>query len=273
MGDTPGFDPDLYQGTADYYDRFRLPYPDAMIDDLAHRTAPADPGPARLIDLACGTGQLAFPLHRHFADVLAVDAEPDMTAAVRAKAAALKADGITAVTSGAEALDVDPGSVDLVVIGNAFHRLDRALVAARIHSWLRPGGYLALCWSTSPWAGDAAWQRDLDALIGTWKDTLGATSRVPAGWHDTRETDPDHALLARAGFQPAGRHDFPTEHQWTVAELAGHIRSTSFLPPAVLADRSPDFDAALAAALERHTTDGRLAETVGFTYELVSRPA
>jgi hypothetical protein len=28
----------------------------------------------------------------------------------------------------------------------AFHRLDRDLVAGRILGWLKPGGYLALCW-------------------------------------------------------------------------------------------------------------------------------
>lgn len=53
------FDPDLYQGTAGYYEQFRLPYPDAMIADLARRAAPS--GRGRLLDLACGTGQLAFP--------------------------------------------------------------------------------------------------------------------------------------------------------------------------------------------------------------------
>jgi hypothetical protein len=56
----PEFRPDLYQGTAGYYDRFRVPYPPDLIDDLADR-AGAD-GAGRLLDLACGTGQLSFAL-------------------------------------------------------------------------------------------------------------------------------------------------------------------------------------------------------------------
>ncbi|MGW4985237.1 hypothetical protein ACWERA_55830, partial [Streptomyces mirabilis] len=72
------FEPDLYRGTAGYYDRFRLPYPDAMIADLVRRAAPS--GNGRLLDLACGTGQLAFPLRGLFADVWCVDAEPGTTA-------------------------------------------------------------------------------------------------------------------------------------------------------------------------------------------------
>ncbi|MFF9286548.1 methyltransferase domain-containing protein [Streptomyces griseosporeus] len=54
-----------------------------MIADLARRAAPS--GRGRLLDLACGTGQLAFPLRNRFADVWAVDSEAGMTEVVRAK--------------------------------------------------------------------------------------------------------------------------------------------------------------------------------------------
>ena len=50
----------LYQGTADYYDSYRLPYPDTMIEYVVGQ-AIVD-GQGRLLDLACGTGQLTFPL-------------------------------------------------------------------------------------------------------------------------------------------------------------------------------------------------------------------
>ena len=79
------FTADLYRGTAGFYDRYRLPYPDAMITDLVRRAQVS--GHGRLLDLACGTGQLAFPLRRWFREVQAVDSEPDMAEAVRAKAA------------------------------------------------------------------------------------------------------------------------------------------------------------------------------------------
>jgi hypothetical protein len=34
---TPQFRPDLYQGTAQYYDRYRVPYPASLLDDLVAR--------------------------------------------------------------------------------------------------------------------------------------------------------------------------------------------------------------------------------------------
>ncbi|MGW1030252.1 class I SAM-dependent methyltransferase [Streptomyces sp. NPDC002577] len=265
------FEPDLYRGTAGYYDRFRLPYPDAMIADLVRRTAPS--GHGRLLDLACGTGQLAFPLRGRFADVWAVDAEPDMTEVVRAKASAVDAAHIRTITADAEELHAEPAGFDLIVIGNAFHRLPRTLVAGRARTWLKPGGHLALCWSTGPWTGPQGWQRALDNLLRTWQNALGASGRVPSGWEQARKQDPDHAVMSRAGFAPAGRHEFSVEHHWTIAELAGHIRSTSFLPPPVLADHAAEFDADLTAELSPHTVNDRLTETVSFAYELARKPA
>ncbi|MGJ5892789.1 methyltransferase domain-containing protein [Streptomyces niveiscabiei] len=330
------FRPDLYRGTADYYDRFRLAYPDTMLADLVHRASPS--GHGRLLDLACGTGQLAFPLRAWFAEVWAVDAEVGMGDVVRAKAGAggevadagaggggdaadAKAVGdrvgvgrgvgrvrdvaagvavgggmvdigagadvragatevavtgdaayVRAVTAKAEDLEMDAASVELVVIGNAFHRLPRDLVARCVLSWLEPGGHLALCWSTSPWAGPLDWQQAFGAVLRRWQAALGATSRVPSSAEQLRRTDPDGEVLRRAGFEPAVRHEFAVEHRWTLGELAGHVRSTSFLPPSVLGDRAAEFDGDLMAVLSPYTVDGHLTETVSFAYGLARRP-
>ncbi|QKZ15943.1 class I SAM-dependent methyltransferase [Streptomyces chartreusis] len=272
MANEVSFQPDLYQGTASYYDRFRLSYPDSMLTDLSRRTRPS--GHGRLLELACGTGQLAFPLRGRFADVWAVDAEFDMTHAIRAKAAATEgAAHVRAVTAKAEELDMDAGSVELIVIGNAFHRLRRDLVAQRALTWLEPGGYLALCWSTSPWAGPLDWQQAFGRLLRRWQEALGATSRIPPGAEEQRQADPDQDVLSRAGFDPADRQQFAVEHRWTINELAGHVRSTSFLPPPVLADRAPEFDLDLMTELSPYVIDGHLTETVSFAYDLAHKAA
>jgi SAM-dependent methyltransferase len=281
------FAADLFRGTAGFYDRYRLPYPDAMIEDLVHRAGVS--GTGRLLDLACGTGQLAFPLRRWFREVLAVDSEPDMAEMVRAKAAktATAADAaagaadaaagaageVRPVLSSAETLHAEPGSFELAVIGNAFHRLDRDLVAGRILGWLRPGGHLALCWSSTPWIGDQDWQRALAFTLDRWQAALGAGHRVPAGWDLVRQRRPDAQVLSDAGFEPNGLHEFAIQHRWSLPELAGFIRSTSFLPPAVLGDQAGAFDADLAASLGPHGRDGAFTQTVSFVYELARKPA
>jgi SAM-dependent methyltransferase len=264
------FATDLYQGTAGYYDRYRLPYPAALLAHLVEHSHLS--GSGRLLDLACGTGQLAFPLSPHFAEVWAVDQEQDMVETVRAKAAAAGMRNLRSIASSAETLDARPDYFELVVVGNAFHRLDRDLVARRILQWLTPGGHLALCWSTSPWVGQEGWQQSLATTLNRWQRELGAEHRTPAGWDQARRDLPDPDVLSEAGFEIVGHHASTAEHHWTLAELAGHIRSTSFLPPAVLGDQADAFDADLAATLRPHSSNGVFTETVNYAYDLARKP-
>ncbi len=272
MEEKPRFAEDLYRGSAEYYDQYRLGYPDELIGDLVRRAAGSG-GDGRLLDLGCGTGQLAFALRQWFGEVWAVDQEPDMVAVVRAKAAAAGGAGqIKPIVSSAETLRVEPGHFDLVVIGNAFHRLDRDLVADRVLGWLKPGGYLALCWSLMAWTGDADWQRALAATLDKWRTALGAQSRIPANWDGPRKARPDVQVLAEAGYEVVGSREFAVEHRWTLAELGGLVRSTSFLPAAVLGDQAAAFDADLATSVDRYSQGGVFSETVTFARDLARRP-
>jgi len=110
------------------------------------------------------------------------------------------------------------------------------------------------------------------AALDRWKAALGAEHRIPAGWEEARSRRPDSEVLSDAGFELAGSHEFAIEHRWTLPELAGLIRSTSFLPAAVLGDQAAAFDADLAASLGHRSDDGAFTETVSFVYELARKP-
>jgi SAM-dependent methyltransferase len=265
MSDEVTFSPDLFRGKAQHYDRFRLSYPDALISDLVRRTGPS--GRGRLLDLACGTGQLAFALRSSFAEVWAVDQEPDMIEVVRSKAAA-GTGRVRPVVSSAEELDAPAGHFSLVVIGNAFHRLPRDLVAGRIRGWLEPGGFLALCWSLGTQAGPLDWQVAFGALLSRWQAELGGVGRVPANWDQARRQRPDAAVLTGAGLQLTGRFEFLADHRWTLPELAGFARTLSILPTVALADNAAAFDDSVSAELGPYARDGYLTEAVSFSYEL-----
>jgi ubiquinone/menaquinone biosynthesis C-methylase UbiE len=261
----------LYTGTAGYYERFRLPYPATLIDDLATRSG-AD-GTGRLLDLACGTGQLCFSLHERFAETWAVDEEREMIEVAKAKALAGGLVDIRFVTSAAEELAAPDSSFDLVAIGNAFHRLRRDTVAVSVLRWLRPGAFLALVWSDSPWVGDAPWQRALAATIRRWTERAGLRGCVPAGYDADRLARSDQTILQASEFQLIGRYEFAVPRVWTLEELAGFMASTSVLSRPALGDFALDFDADLERELTACASVGTFHQVVRFAYDLARRPA
>jgi SAM-dependent methyltransferase len=268
---TAEFRRDLYRGTAAHYDRFRPGYPDRLINDLSVRTM-AD-GQGRLLDLACGTGQISFALYGHFAGVLAVDQEPEMVAFAERKAAAAGIGNIRFAACSAESLVLPDGSFDLVAIGNAFHRLPRAAVAAHALRWLRPGGHLALLWGGSPWAGAAPWQAATAAVMERWQARTGLGDRVPASYCGDRAARPDADVLREAGFGLVRNYEFLVDRVWTPQEVTGYVFSTSVLSRVALGALADDFAADLRRELLGCEPSGRLAVTQDFAYDLARRPA
>jgi ubiquinone/menaquinone biosynthesis C-methylase UbiE len=268
----PVFQKNLFRGTADSYDQFRLPYPEPLVDELARQTS--GDGTGRLLDLACGTGQICFALRDRFAEIWAVDQEPDMTALVRQKAEQTgDAARFRILTSSAEELDAPAAAFDLVAMGNAFHRMQRDKVAANALRWLRPGGYLALLWGGGPSDGTAPWQRVLSELSERWRHHAGIMDRVPAGHEATREERPDAAILAEAGFEIAGSDEFSFSHDWTIDELTGHAFSTSVLSQDALGDLAPQFAADLRRTMLAAEPSGCFRQVSTFACELARRPA
>ena len=208
MDDKLHFATVLYQETAAYYDRYRLPYPEAMTEDLITRMG--SPGTACCSTWPAGPASSPSRCAESFAEVWAVDLEPGFTQMLEVKAGKLGAGNIRPVTADAETLDAEPGHFDLPVIGNAFHRLDRDLVAARLLYWLQPGGCVALCWANTPQLGDRQWQMALAAPLGRWQAALSATDRVPANWAEPRRRRPDAQVCPRPGSRRPGAASSPS---------------------------------------------------------------
>jgi len=112
---------DTFRSTGWHYARFRRGYPDALFELLRQKFG-LD-GTGRLLDLGCGTGQLAMPLAREFEEVVAMDPEPEMLS----EAVALgRGRGIANIVwreaGSADLEDLWPalGAFRLVTMGNSF---------------------------------------------------------------------------------------------------------------------------------------------------------
>lgn len=129
--------------------------------------------PARCLDLACGTGDLARALARRFpgAEIIGLDLSVEMLALARARGSGA-AQRVRYMQGDMQALPYERESIDVVTGGYALRNapdLDAAL--REIHRVLRPGGTLAvLDFSRSPVPSRS---RAQVALLKAWGDLWG----------------------------------------------------------------------------------------------------
>jgi len=260
----PDFAPDLFRGTARHYLRHRPTCPRPLIDALladAHVT-----GAGRLLDLACGTGQVALEMAAHFATVLAVDQEPEMVDVGEEEALRRGITNVTWRVARAEDVREPPGSVEVVTIGNAFHRLDQPLVARMALDWLPAGRCLVVMGSDGLVSGGEPWQAMALDIVRRW-----AERPTPAVERDAPHLTHEEVLLA-AGFEDVHEVEFSAPHVWSVDDVVGHLYSTSFGSKRALGGNVEAFEAELRRALLDLDPGGVSTETMQHFYLLGRRP-
>lgn len=260
--DEPRYPDDLFAGTAAYYARYRPDYPADFVASLLEAAGLAYQELA--LDLACGTGQVAFALASHFARVHAIDQEPEMVAAGRQLARARGFGHITWEVSPVEAVQFPPDTADLIAIGNAFHRVPRVRVARAASRWLRVGGVFVDLGCTTLLAGVEPWQRLVARTIERWTPSH-AQPEARAGGRTSAE------VLADAGFTIVRQHAVDVRRTWSLDEITGYVFSTSVASKRVLGPAADRFAADLRATLLAHDAVGMYAETMSYYFVLARK--
>jgi ubiquinone/menaquinone biosynthesis C-methylase UbiE len=151
--------PGAFAGTAEAYLRYRPPYPKALLASLVAQARL--PGSAVLLDLACGPGRVTLDIAASFEHVDAIDLEAEMIEAGRREAARRGVRNVQWRVGRAEEAPIAEGSVDLITIGEAFHRLDQVTIIEKALDWLKPGGCIAILGTYGILAGGEAWKETL----------------------------------------------------------------------------------------------------------------
>ncbi|MFN8557363.1 MAG: methyltransferase domain-containing protein [Dehalococcoidia bacterium] len=236
---------DLFTGTAHYYARYRAPYP-AEVLDLLTAEFRLD-GTGRLLDLGCGTGQIALPLHDRFDEVVALDNDPGMIAEAEAQGRAAAVTNVRWLVLPAEQIGSDLGRFRLVTIGSAFHWMNRPLVLERCHALLTDDGGVALLDMSSFWGGSRPWEQAVVRVVQRW---LGSERRAGAGSFPGGGPR-HHEVLEQAAFKDIRRGTVTLRRAWDIPSIIGHLYSTSYCNRALLGDNVAAFEADLRADLLR----------------------
>ncbi len=126
-----------------------------------------EPGRAlRVADVGAGTGKLTRTVVELGADVVAIDPDADMLAALRAHV-----HGVPTFVGTAEQLPLPDAALDAVVMGQAWHWVDPEGGSREIGRVLRSGGALGLVWNIRD--ESVEWVRRLsDAMGGSNAENL-----------------------------------------------------------------------------------------------------
>jgi SAM-dependent methyltransferase len=250
--------PAAFAGTATYYIRYRPPYPDEFLSDL--RSHAKTTGYGSLLDLACGPGRVAIPMAPYFKSVLAVDVEAEMIAVGEREASRRGVTNIAWLVERAEDLQLPARSLELITIGEAFHRLDQERILKCALGWLQRRGSLVTLGAEPVWRGQEEWKRVLVDVVNKWTaQSLGDPNQ--GGWGG-----PSDALRA-AGLEVEER-EWVVEQIWTCDSIVGFMFSTSIASRRILGDKASNFEADLRAALLEAEPSDRFVSMQRFGFTL-----
>ncbi|HLA42339.1 MAG TPA: class I SAM-dependent methyltransferase [Aggregatilineales bacterium] len=168
------------------YEQYRLPYPGEMVDDFLRLTGHAE----IVADIGAGTGQLARLFAKNCNTVYAV--EPDSSMRKVAIEAVKDYPNITIIDAFAEQTTLPANTIDLIVVGNAFHRFKGDAITELLRI-LKKSGWIAVISYTFT---DRSFSEMLFSRLG---ELPGLAARESKTWHRTPienlfEDNPIHTL-------------------------------------------------------------------------------
>ncbi|MFF5777537.1 class I SAM-dependent methyltransferase [Streptomyces virginiae] len=251
-----------YASAAPYYARYRPPYPAELYALLADRFA-LD-GSQTVLDLGAGPGTVGLPLAPLVEQVYAVDPEPAMLAEGCALAEERGHGNISWLRGDAAGIGrLCLPRIDLCVIGDAFHRMDRARVAADLDAVLAPRGGIAVVTSLA-----AAWPAVVDEVRARFLGP-GAGTGTGAGADHVRDAEDQ---LAKSEFSRVGTTRWERSARCTVDQVIGLQFARASSHPALLGDRKDAFASELRRALLDHDPGGTYTRTVTVAVTVATRP-
>jgi ubiquinone/menaquinone biosynthesis C-methylase UbiE len=226
-----------FSGAAPEYERGRPAYPLEAIDALAREL---ELGPdATVVDLAAGTGKLTRDLVGRFERVIGIEPLAEMRDQL-----ARGAPGAEAIEGTAEAIPLADGTVDAVLVAQAFHWFDGRRALDEIARVLSSRGGLGLLWNTTPWElRETPWFALLDDLLERRRVDLATLRRHASGqWR--------RAFEGESRFEPLSETTFENPRRMSRDEFLDGFASRSYVAVLTAGDRAQVLEG-VAALLER----------------------
>jgi ubiquinone/menaquinone biosynthesis C-methylase UbiE len=254
----------LFAGNVAFYERYRLGYPDRLLQRLVALTGLA-PGDS-VLDLGTGTGMLAIPFARLGLKVTALDPEPAMLAAAKAAAQANDV-AVDFRAGGSGDLTPDMGPFRLAAMGRSFHWTDRSATLAMLDRIVGAKGGVALLHDAHPPVDENGWFKILCDVARKFGRDENEHVKERNGGH--RRYEP---FLFASAFTRIDGLSVTIRQTLTIDDIIGRAYSMSTCSPARLGEKQEAFAAQLRTALREASPDGKFTEVAELVAVLARRP-
>lgn len=230
-----------FSSRVEKYSRYRPGYPKAVLKLLETECGLTEG--SIVADVASGTGLLAELFLENGNRVFGVEPNDEMR---RAGERHLERHGSFASVAGtAEATTLDGGSVDFVVVGQAFHWFEPASTRSEFARILKPGGWVALLWNDP--------RRDATPFLAAYERLLQSYKT-----EEYKEFDLEGEVGAFFGMGGYGCRVFRHRQTFDLAGLEGRVLSSSYVPDVGEPGYSAMMDE-LERVFKMHEEDGLVA--------------
>lgn len=250
----------LFAGTAPYYRKYRRPYPHVWLDEI--RDFFNLDGTGKLLDLGCGTGELAVPLSKYVTEVIGIDPSSDMLAEAKLRAKEEGSNNCMWVQGKAEEIDASYGPIRLVTSGVSFQWFKQAIVLQKVFELLETGGGMVIIGDASPVRGRSKtepWMQVRQRIIEKY---LGPARKAGTALHADfiPERIPIMESIVASPFKTAVVHPHTYETRRSFEQILGFLYSTSYSARRHFGSEVEKFESELKEELMRLVPDGVFIE-------------
>jgi SAM-dependent methyltransferase len=232
--------------TASLYAQHREPFPPLFFTKAA--AAMQLSRNDRLLDVACGTGALAFGFAPYVGSLVGLDPDGQALDYVRAEAVR-NGINIELINTTLEDMPDDSGCFDVVTIGRAQAHLSRDRALARLNTAVSARGKVLICTTLTDDNFSGPWAKEFRAIGRRW-----GRRKVPAG--------SERKFMAGLPFVMQEQVIFRRGRTVSVDDLLLRALTYSGTTASKLGARKDQFLAELRSAITPHSTHGVVKEVI-----------
>lgn len=259
--------PELFRGTHKYYAKYRPGIPNEVINVIINHfnIKPND----RILDIGCGTGQVALAMDGKCKEMVCIDSDPEMLnqAERETRDSKIKLVWIYCDAKNLGKIKKEAGIFKVATICRAFHWMNQQQVLRDLDSLIDKDGGIAVFGDLSIWTGPEIWQQTVREVVQKY---LGKERRVGnTTFKQSNERWED--IIARSSFKFIKIKQVPILRNWGIDSITGLLFSSSFARPDYFGNQLSNFKKDIKNALLSLNSKGVFQEQASFSMVLASR--